>query len=203
MSLINDALRRAKQAQLDTPPADPAPVAQFRPVEPSVQPARHGLGLMLPISLTLVALLALLLLWELSKRGSSPSPVAAHMLPSEQSAPTPPAEASPLPATPPVMSTTGSVKPTIANAPDNSANTNAAATISDATDTNQVANAEPPPAPLKLQSIVYSPQRASAMINGRVVFVGDHVRDLKVTAIHRDDVVLIGAGRTNLLSLDP
>ncbi len=41
------------------------------------------------------------------------------------------------------------------------------------------------------------------MINGRVVFVGDRIRDLRVVAIHRDDVVLIGGGRTNLLSLEP
>ena len=75
-------------------------------------------------------------------------------------------------------------------------------TTTESTDTNHVA-AEPPQAPLKLQSIVYSPRRPSALINGRVVFVGDKVRDVKVTAIHSGDVVLTGGGRTNVLSLDP
>jgi hypothetical protein len=216
MSLINDALKRAKQAQQDAPPADP--VTQFRPVEPAIQPARHGLGLILPISLGLVALLALLLLWELSRRGSSPSPaaansplnVAARALPSEQAAPVPAAESPSSPVTRPVASSTTSVKPTVASVPDSSGNsngsipnTNLTATASDITDSNRVSGAELPPAPLKLQGIVYNPHRPSALINGRVVFVGDRVRDLKVTAIHASDVLLTGEGRTNLLSLEP
>jgi hypothetical protein len=41
------------------------------------------------------------------------------------------------------------------------------------------------------------------MINGRVMFIGDHIRELKVAAIRSTEVILIGAGRTNLLSLEP
>src|SRR5579862_7603123 len=218
MSLINDALRRAKQAQQDAPPADATPVTQFRPVEPPSQPARHGLGLILPVSLGWGALLALLLLWELSRHGSSPSPaaansplnVAARALPSEQTAPVPAAEPPSSPVTTPSASSTTPAKPTVANVPDSSANsngsvpsTNLSVTTSETSDSNRVSGAESPPAPLKLQGIVYSPHRPSALINGRVVFVGDRVRDLKVTAIHASDVLLTGEGRTNLLSLEP
>jgi hypothetical protein len=41
------------------------------------------------------------------------------------------------------------------------------------------------------------------MINGRIMFVGDRIRDLRLAAIRPGDVLLIGAGRTNLLSLEP
>jgi hypothetical protein len=35
------------------------------------------------------------------------------------------------------------------------------------------------------------------------MFVGDHIQDFRLTGIHPGDVVLIGANRTNLLSLEP
>src|SRR5262249_7296900 len=67
MSLINDALKRVKEAQHKAPPsAELGP--QLRPVEPVAIPAHHGLGWLLPIGLVGVALLTLLLLWELARR---------------------------------------------------------------------------------------------------------------------------------------
>src|SRR5262249_59559501 len=73
-------------------------------------------------------------------------------------------------------------------------------------DTNHLVTAElsvPAPPPLKLQGITFNPKRPSAMINGRVVFIGDKVRDLHVMTIRRDEVVLAGSGQTNVLSLEP
>jgi hypothetical protein len=58
-------------------------------------------------------------------------------------------------------------------------------------------------APLKLQGIVFNPKRPSALINGKVMFVGDKIRDLAIITIRPAEVVLAGSGRTNLLSLDP
>lgn len=75
-----------------------------------------------------------------------------------------------------------------------------------ATDTTHPAVVEPLPSatpPLKLQGIVFNPRRPSALINGRVMFVGDRIQDFRLTAIHPGDIVLIGANRTNLLSLEP
>jgi len=66
MSLINDALRRAKEAQEDAPP----PIddgLKLRPVE-SENFVRHGVGLVLPIALALVALLILFLVWQYAPR---------------------------------------------------------------------------------------------------------------------------------------
>jgi len=218
MSLINDALRRAKQVQQDAPSPPVAPAPHFRPVEPLPQTARHGLGLMLPVSLVTIALLSLLLFWVMTKRdGSSasgesktPLSVAARTVPSSNgtfdhtalrpSAADPGAVSSGGGNTSDKAATVqvGAPAPTpqAALAP---GSTNSAA-VSDSGDTNHAPVAPPP---LKLQSIVFNPKRPSAMINGRVVFIGEKVRDYRVIAIQRDNVVLAGAGQTNLLSLDP
>ncbi len=62
MSLINDALKRAKAAQEQAPPEPPHAGPQFRPVE-AQQAVRHGVGIMVPIGLATMALLILLLAW--------------------------------------------------------------------------------------------------------------------------------------------
>ena len=49
MSLINDALKRAKQAQQETPPP-PAPNLELRPVE-AAQCTRRSFGLLVPAAL--------------------------------------------------------------------------------------------------------------------------------------------------------
>ena len=224
MSLINDALRRAKAAQQETPPPSDAPIPHFRPVEPVTQQAtRHGVGVFLPISLGLVALLTLLLLWELSKRSSgtsggqkAPLAVAARTSTSAQ-APTTTSDSSPNAARP-SGDTPMLAKAAAGSAPDPSAPgaqhttdastqvTNSAGVVPESSDSNRLAATEPlvaQPPPLKLQSIVFSPTRPSAMINGRVVFLGERLREYRVQAIHRDDVVLVATGRTNILSLEP
>lgn len=217
MSLINDALKRAKQAQDSAD--SPAPVPPLRPVEPAQASARHSLGVLLPIGLAVVALLGLMLFWVLwKKEGSTTTPPNAA--PITVSARTPVPEVAPVgkdanttgPATLVPASAISPVNEIAGNHSENSGSTMAAANRSP---TNQVSNAaasaesnhvaapEPTPAPLKLQSIVYSPKRPSALINGRVLFIGDRIRDFRVTAIHREAVVLTGGGHTNLLSLEP
>src|SRR6266699_1607104 len=62
MSLINDALKRARQAQQQAPPPL-SPGLQFRPVEPAQQPKR-GPGLILPAALAAGALLVFFLVWH-------------------------------------------------------------------------------------------------------------------------------------------
>jgi hypothetical protein len=230
MSLINDALRRAKQAQKETPAPPVAPVPQLRPVEPLPQAARHGLGLMLPFSLAAIALLSLLLYWELSKRdGSSVTgqpgtalSVAAKGLPAAS------APVDNLASGAPAANNSATVNSTAASntlgrngleqmaavkesapgqAPLSAASSNGSnslGAVADGGQTNHSAVTEPPaPAPLKLQSIVYNPRRPSAMISGRIVFVGERIHEYHVMAIHPDNVVLAAAGHTNLLSLEP
>jgi hypothetical protein len=211
MSLINDALRRAKAAQQETPTPSDAPVPHFRPVEPGTQQAaRHGMGVFLPISLGLVALLALLLLWELSKRssGTSGTPlVVAARSSTLTEAPTTATDSSPNPARPsadtPMLPKAATASPNVPSAPV----TNPASAVPESSDSNRLAVATdavvPQPPPLKLQSIVFSPTRPSALINGHVVFLGERIREYRVQAIHRDNVILVATGRTNILSLEP
>jgi hypothetical protein len=225
MSLINDALRRAKQAQQETPPPPATPLPHFRPVEPSVEAARHGLGLMVPISLGVVALLALLLLWELSRRESSQSsatPNSALTVAARVPHVSEPAANESQPQGLPGASDTAPSKlavadPTASAATDRGAtavspagsgtgNTSVSSVATDSADTNHadVTEVSPPASvPLKLQGIVFNPKRPSALINGRVMFVGDRIRDLRIWAIHPDNVVLTGPSRTNVLSLEP
>lgn len=96
MSLINDALRRAKEAQEDAPPPiDHGP--QLRPVE-SENFVWHGVGLALPIALALVALLILFLVWQYAPRAArqdlpvtTTPEVRARTLPAQNTIPATPA----------------------------------------------------------------------------------------------------------------
>jgi hypothetical protein len=216
MSLINDALRRARQAQNEKPPPQPAPV--FRPVDPESQPAKAGPGFLVLLALGMAGLLALLLVWQLSGRNGSSTKaqppslsVAARPITSPDSGAAPPAE--PLAQRPASVSRSETARNSLVASPDPTAastsaasasNTNALPTLSEPAQTNGLlAVAEPAPPPLKLQSIVFNPKRPSSMINGKIMFVGDKIRDLRVTVIRPNEVILAGPGRTNILSLEP
>src|SRR5690242_3179886 len=97
MSLINDALKRAKESQPGLPP--PAPPLQLRPVEPK-QTARHSVGILVPVLLALVALMGLLFVWQLVQKNTvkpaeanPPAQIVARAIaPTPAPAPAPAAE---------------------------------------------------------------------------------------------------------------
>ena len=189
MSLINDALKRAKQAQSPAPPPS-APHLHFRPVEPG-QTVRHGFGLMFPVALALVALLILFLVWELAQTratkqpGSSPPSELVARAASRPPTPAPPAVSPALPATP-MTSEPIPAAPAVA-----------------ATDAKVADDAPAPakPAPLRLQAIVFNPAHPSAMINGKTVFIGEKVGEFRVGAISQNSATLISGSQTNILEL--
>jgi hypothetical protein len=225
MSLINEALKRAKQAHSQNLPPK-ASVPPMRPVESEQSTPGKGFSAVVPIGLAAVAVTGLLIFFLIWKRdnssGSSVTPVplpvaaktpdrdpaAAATEPSKVSAPL--TGANPR-STPVSMADEHApvapigVQHSLVASP--SGAPNATIPVVESADSNHLATAAGPPAPapalLKLQSIVFNPRRPSAMINGRIVFIGDHIRELRVMAIHRDDVLLVGAGNTNLLSLEP
>ncbi len=196
MSLINDALKRAKQAQQEAQPPS-SPNTDLRPIEPR-QYARPGVGLAVPALLGLASLVLLVLLWQAAKNGSTndvlpvnarakvpgvTTPIPAPIAPLVGVAPPAPA-----PAPAPVSATPSNTTPVVANdAPTNPVPV--------------VAIAPPAPALPRLQAIVYSTQRPSVMINGKTLFVGDKVGEFRVRAIAQDSVTLVGAGQTNILAL--
>ncbi len=204
MSLINEALKRAREAQGQTPEPPPAP--QLRPVEPAQQ-ARHGLGLVLPAAFAIVALLVLLFAWQYAQRGGPAR--KTESAPSASTATRPQTVSAPLAAT----TETRAAEPSTPVAPQAAANSAGTAVATQAavpaaptvsTESNTPPAAIQPlsqPPPLRLQGIVYNPASPSAMISGKTVFVGDRLGDKRVVAINQLSATLVGNGETNVLTL--
>ena len=202
MSLINDALKRAKQAQQHAQTPGPSSL-QFRPVEPNQRPKRRWDWVM-PAIVAIIGVTFLIWMRPWSAKDSSGAALetkARTLAAAKESSPA--AAPSQVPPPEPARPTQEKIAP---------APKEATAAIAG----TQTTNAEPvvktapapepaaPPAPaLKLQAIVYSPTRPSAIVNGRTVFLGDRVGDLRVTAITQETATLIGAGKTNVLTLIP
>lgn len=189
MSLINNSLKRAmterrKGAGMPTTPA-PAPRPMPRPAS-----ARKMSHYILPACVALSLIVAGILLWKGISGTTDEMKVRAESKMNE-------AQTAPVPS--PVAA--GSAAP--------AATTN--------TPTPEAAlpgqpSAAPPAAvelpktetvTYHLQSIFYRARGASAVINGKTIFVGDHVEGARVVAIAKDCVTIVTpAGRTNILDLD-
>jgi hypothetical protein len=216
MSLINDALKRAKEAQRQAPPP-PSPQMQFRPVEPSQHP-RPGLSLIVPAALAVVALLALLFVWQWAQQRTATGPreVRALTRPAAQTI------IAPQPSAPPAEVVAAAAQPSPPAEP--SPRTDAVAAVAnllpvassipptssqpvqeqEREETRTVAVASPPPpkpTPLRLQAIVYNPKRPSVVINGRTLFVGERLGESRVVAIDRESATIVSAGTTNVLMM--
>src|SRR5688572_13544536 len=209
MSLINDALKRAKQAQQQSAP--PATSLEFRPVEARPKAPRSQNWILIT-TLSVIVILAVMLVWQLMQnrhtteaKASEPSVAAA-----------PPVVNAPvegLPKTEPSVAGTATTgESSSQNAPvKNSTSVSDVAVHSEGatapgtgdTGAAVVEPAEPPKssAALKLQSIVYNPKRPSAMISGKIVFIGDKFGEWRVAAIDQESATLVGSGLTNVLVL--
>ena len=197
MSLINDALKRAKQNQDANPSATPS--LEFRPVEPAQNEGRRTSLLLVGLSLVIVAIVGMCgaLVWFVSQNNGPALLVEAAANP-RSAVPRTNAPAQPAPKSkPPVMV----VEPAIA-AP------SATETVQSATVTNEpvvaavVAAVEAlKPAPLKLQGIFFNPRNPSAIVNGRTVSLGERVGGYFVLAISPTAVTLANNAATNVLSL--
>jgi hypothetical protein len=189
MSLINDALKRAKQAQQENPPTTPP--LEFRPVEPAQGESRRPTLLVVALSLVVVSILGLagLLVCFVTQSSQSPLPVAARMA----DAPVPPSVPPP-------------VEPARAPQPVVPPPAGEVAEHPDEPDTNGVpvgaalVEALPPPA-LKLQGIFFNPNNPSAVVNGRTVYLGDRVNGFRLVAVSPVAATFASATETNVLSL--
>jgi len=180
MSLVNDALRRAQDAQKTSQPPAPGP-ALLRPAEPAPV-KKHGMGLSLALFAVFLAVVALLFLWDAWRRTSA---VHASM---------------PLkPAAPVVVvaETRPPVQPTIASAPAPAA----PVAVAEKPVPAQVVSAPAPP--LKLQAIFYTPGHSSAIISGKTVHAGDNFKGFRVAAITQTSATLVSATQTNVMTLEP
>lgn len=197
MSLVNDALKRAKQNQEANPPATPP--LEFRPVEPAQVEGRRTSLLLVGLSLVIVAIVGMCatLVWYVSQKNGPALLVEAAANP-RPAAPRTNAPAQPAPKSkPPVMV----VEPAMAA-------TAVIETVQTAVTNNEpvvaavIAVAEAlKPAPLKLQGIFFNPKNPSAIVNGRTVSLGERVGGFFVLAISPTAVTLANNTTTNVLSL--
>lgn len=207
MSLINDALKRAKAAQ-DNGAAAQTQSPLLRPADTTTT-KRSGLGPVVPIAVTLAAIIGLACLRAATgRKTASGATNAAAQENSLVPASRPQAASAQAAQTAPTDSTDRSMGPPRATALATNTPTLSAAVatpaISPETSTNTSARAEPPPpkpAPLRLQAVIFHPTRPSAMIGGKTLAVGDTVGAFRVLAIGRASATLASAGQTNILTL--
>ena len=168
MSLINDALKRARDTQRKNPPTGAPPLP---PIEP---PARGGTGWILAAAAVLFLAAACLFM------GSA---LFGHKVPPGATVKAPEISASPqaettAPAPEPPQVVAVPVPPSTANAlPPPATNMNPPQA--------ETAMEQPP----KVQGIIFNATRPLAIVNGRTVNVGDRVGDLQVKQILKNSIV--------------
>lgn len=211
MSLINDALRRARQSEkgssilpaADAPPTPGVPL----PLDPVEPPPLSPWPSFLAIAATTLLVLALVgaggwFIWKSwnDKHSGKSVTVAAHRpvrptLTANASAtrtnvsPGPASSTTAVPLSTPAASLT---------------NVASAATGSNATTAAPPIATVPPPVKwpsFKLQGIFYRPPRSSVMLNKQTVFMDDVIDGAKVVEIGPQSVTLVLSGQTNVLTL--
>ncbi|MHC1764063.1 MAG: hypothetical protein AB9869_07135 [Verrucomicrobiia bacterium] len=220
MSLINEALKRAKQShgrQVGAPAAGPPlqPVAEVssvgRPMFAWMVPAAAGASLILGTWF-------LVLSWRPSATATAPQSLVPRMRTEAASKRSRAAEpqASAKAAVParvvsnavavPVASTketVAEVRPPVAEPPVERVDVRApVAAPTPVKDVAPPVSESVPVAPeFKLQGIFYRISKASALIDGRTLFVGDEIDGAKVVLIERHSVRLVRDGRSIVLKL--
>jgi cytoskeletal protein RodZ len=207
MSLINDALKRAKQVQQEQP-ARTEPGLQLRPLE--ARPVeRNSLALALPAIALIILGLGCFVVWKALTHKSEKPDQTASLSPVEQiSASTSIESASTSSSQPAAAATLSTVQhassSTVATPPPSTQSVpvrieTPTAEVSAGTQAVvEVAAAKPVP---KLQGIFYNPTRPTAIVSGKSVSVGDKVGELRVAAIDQESITLAGGGQTNVLTL--
>jgi len=225
MSLINDALKRAKQAQ-QTSPAPLRSGPALRPVEPT-QRKQSSFEILLPIALVALVGVGGLMIW-FAMRASGMRPAPTTVVQARSASPPAATQPKPTPLETPLtkVATAQPVAPPVASAPETSpapsisqaSRANVAATISPApvsatvpasvaptamiTQAVVVASGPPPPPALpKLQGIFYRPERPAALLDGKLVWVGRTSGEYCVVAISQQSVTVARAGQTNVLNM--
>ena len=191
MSLVNEALKRAHDAQPSAPP--PITQQQFKPPEDSHRGSLWA-GLLVPGVLLIAALIVLFMAWEIYMAHNRERVSAARARESTNSL----QSATPASQQNPAAVSKAPAVAAISLAPSNTVWT-----------TPAPAESVPAPVPvavrpapeLRLQAIVYHPTRPSVIINGTSLFKGDKVAEWTVQSIDPQSVVLAKGTQTNTLLL--
>ena len=170
MSLINDALKRAREQQRNEPPGGP-PLSPFRPAAPRSSYWPLGLGLLIVLLLAGAGILIFL-----ATRPAAHPPV--KLAPAVVMTPKPMITPSPAPAT--------MAAPVVVNSPPPA--------------TNPLVPAVPPkPDKPQLQGIFFQGSDSTAIISGKLVRIGDVIKGYQIKTISRTEVHLIGPDRTETI----
>jgi hypothetical protein len=198
MSLINDALKRARDAERRR--AATPPDLTLHPVDPP----SHGNPASRWLVLVLVLIALTLSLWSFSRWAKTappeeqlasapqstpptPSPHVLSVLPE----PEPDSDTAPETVAPPLIATSTNnldLGPTAS--PEPAAVPEQPALETAVTDTNETLVSPPVPAELKLQSIIFRLRNPSVVINGQMLRTGDSIADAQVLEIERHRVTL-------------
>jgi hypothetical protein len=208
MSLINDALKRAKQAQAQNPFGG-QPAVPLQPVDDTGRPnywLRSGAALL--VIGTLACSGWFFWKWWGSRGERSPALAAneakADLAAQSKTPPQPSARKSIIQVSTNIVVRSNAAvtsKPVVLSAP-----TNASISTSQNTAAAPTPPAEPAPPPspfadLKLRSIIYREDRPAAVINGDMLYLGDEIRGARVVRIDRHSVTVERNGETNELRL--
>jgi hypothetical protein len=181
MSLINDALKRAKQEG----PSPSSPAEPGTPMRPA-DPHHTSVGLpvyFMPVLLFVISAACFFIVkgWDSHRQtGLYPDPVTVR---AREAAP----QREPAAAEPTEAEITETIPPNRQFSLDESAKPAAV----------------PPEAPaFRLQGIFYEPRRVAAIVNSTTVQVGDVVGNARVQAISRSSVTLLVDGQTKVLTLE-
>jgi len=190
MSLINDALKRATEAQ---PAGKPTPE-----METTMKPApQRTVGLPVyftPVLLFIVSGACWFLIkgWDIRRQSIGPTvPVQAREAEGIPDMPASEGAELPIPENRQFALNDGpSPSGPLRAATGASAEIPSVSTVTDEA-----------PASFKLQGIFYRPANPSAVVNSKTVFVGDRIANAKVKAIDHQSVTLDVAGETKVLTL--
>ena len=207
MSLINDALKRAKEVQ----PEPARAAAGAEPLEP-VHYSRRGLPwYFIPVLFVVIAGGGWFLLkgWDAQRQATPGYGPIVVVKAREPVTPITPGNAPANPATPGEKSFTPAVNNAL-SVPFTAINRNfsledtapATAAAPQPTASTEAASDSSASPTFKLQGIFYRSANPSAMVNGKSVFVGDRVSGATVKGIDRQSVALEYEGQTKILTLE-
>jgi len=211
MSLINDALRRAKQAQRQNPFGG-QPTVPLQSVDYARRPNYFLRSLVALLAVATLACSGWFFRKWWSSRGQRRSIVVAVNEAKAESAAQSKARPQPSPRKSVIQVNTNIVVRTnVTVTPKLEADARPAPTTASISTLQTTASApapatEPaaPPSPfadLKLRSIIYREDKPAAVINGDMLYVGDEIRGARVVRIERSSVTVERKGETNELWL--
>lgn len=195
MSLINDALKRAKQARLQNP-FDGQPMVPLQPVDYAARPNwffRTVMGLLVLASLALSGWF-FCKWWLTGDESQRVTGVASQST-------TPAAATTTAPAKPARPKQAIKVSTNIVRRANFVAPAQPQTETPGTPTTNAPVPAPGPFADLKLQSIIFRDEKPAALINGEMLLVGEEIRGARVVRIERQSVTIERKGETNALRL--